>query len=57
MVISDDIRHVISTGGDANLIRTQAIKEKMRTLRQDALEKLRVGITTPEEIVRVTRSA
>jgi type II secretory ATPase GspE/PulE/Tfp pilus assembly ATPase PilB-like protein len=28
----------------------------MRTLRQDALEKLRVGLTTPEEVVRVTRA-
>ncbi len=57
LVIFDDIRHVISTGGDANLIRAQAIKEGMRTLRQDALEKLRAGITTPEEIVRVTRAS
>jgi general secretion pathway protein E len=28
----------------------------MRTLRQDALEKLRAGLTTPEEVVRVTRA-
>jgi general secretion pathway protein E len=28
----------------------------MRTLRQDALDKLRAGITTPEEVVRVTRA-
>jgi general secretion pathway protein E len=28
----------------------------MRTLRQDALEKLKAGITTPEEVVRVTRA-
>jgi type II secretory ATPase GspE/PulE/Tfp pilus assembly ATPase PilB-like protein len=25
-------------------------------LRQDALEKLRAGLTTPEEVVRVTRA-
>jgi type II secretory ATPase GspE/PulE/Tfp pilus assembly ATPase PilB-like protein len=28
----------------------------MRTLRQDALAKLSAGITTPEEVVRVTRA-
>lgn len=56
LIISDDIRHVISGGGDANLIRNQAIKEGLRTLRKDALEKLYQGITTPEEIVRVTRA-
>jgi general secretion pathway protein E len=57
LLLSDDIRHVISEGSDANLIRAQALKEGMRTLRQDALEKLYQGITTPEEIVRVTRAA
>ena len=56
LVVSDDIRHVIGTGGDANAIRAQAIREGMRTLRNDALEKLYAGITTPEEIVRVTRA-
>jgi len=56
LVISDDIRHVIGTGGDANQIRTQAIQEGLRTLRRDALEKLHEGVTTPEEIVRVTRA-
>jgi general secretion pathway protein E len=28
----------------------------MRTLRKDALDKLRAGLTTPEEVVRVTRA-
>jgi general secretion pathway protein E len=54
--MSDDIRHHIATGADANTIREQAIKEGMRTLRQDALEKLKAGLTTPEEVVRVTRA-
>jgi general secretion pathway protein E len=55
--LSDELRHVISEGGDANMIRAQALREGMRTLRQDALEKLFQGVTTPEEIVRVTRAA
>ncbi len=57
LVVTDPIRHVIGTGGDANQIRNQAVKEGMRTLREDALEKLYQGITTPEEIVRVTKAA
>jgi len=28
----------------------------MLTLREDALDKLRQGLTTPEEVVRVTRA-
>lgn len=56
LVMSDAIRHHIATGADANVIREQAIREGMKTLREDALDKLRAGVTTPEEIVRVTRS-
>jgi len=56
LVMSDAIRHHIATGADANIIRDEAVKEGMRTLRQDALEKLKSGLTTPEEVVRVTRA-
>jgi general secretion pathway protein E len=56
LVMSDTIRHEIAIGSDANVIREQAIREGMKTLREDALEKLAAGITTPEEIVRVTRT-
>ncbi len=55
LMLSDELRHVIGGGGDANAIRQQAVREGMRTLREDALEKLHHGVTTPEEIVRVTR--
>ncbi|MDR2212484.1 MAG: GspE/PulE family protein [Pseudomonadales bacterium] len=56
LLISDAIRHLITSGADANVIRKQAISEGMRTLREDALDKLRQGVTTPEEVVRVTRA-
>ena len=53
---SADTNNFIASGADANIIRDEAIKAGMRTLRQDALEKLKAGITTPEEVVRVTRA-
>lgn len=56
LLMSDAIRHHIASGADANVIREQAITEGMKTLRQDALEKLKSGLTTPEEVVRVTRA-
>lgn len=56
LVLSDSISHEVAIGSDANVIRRQAIKEGMKTLRQDALEKLSAGLTTPEEVVRVTRA-
>jgi general secretion pathway protein E len=56
MLLSDDVRHHITSGADANVIRKQAVSEGMQTLREDALDKLRAGLTTPEEVVRVTRA-
>jgi general secretion pathway protein E len=56
MTLSTAIRHIVNTGGDANQIRDQAKAEGMSTLREDALDKLRKGMTTPEEVVRVTRA-
>lgn len=56
LMLSDEVRHLITSGADANAIRKQAVSEGMLTLRQDALDKLRQGLTTPEEVVRVTRA-
>jgi len=56
LLMSDEIRHLITSGADANVIRQQGVKEGMKMLREDALEKLRCGLTTPEEVVRVTRA-
>lgn len=56
LMVSDDIRHLITSGADANSIRKLAQAEGMKTLREDALDKLRLGLTTPEEVVRVTRA-
>jgi len=56
LTMSNEVRHIINTGGDATAIREQAKKEGMTTLREDALSKLRRGLTTPEEVVRVTRA-
>jgi len=56
LLMSDAIRHHIASGADANVIRDEALREGMKSLRQDALEKLKAGLTTPEEVVRVTRA-
>ena len=39
---------------DIKLIREQAIKEGMTTLRQSAIHKMMAGITTYQEVQRVT---
>lgn len=52
--IDDSIKHLIVQGSDAPELKREAIKNGMRTLRQSALRKLAEGITTFEEVVRVT---
>lgn len=48
------IRQLISTRSDASLFRTTAIGHGMRTMFEDGLEKVLLGETTIEELVRVT---
>ncbi len=52
--IDDAIKHLIVEGKDAPEIKREAVKNGMRTLRQSALRKLAEGVTTFEEVVRVT---
>jgi general secretion pathway protein E len=52
--IDNSIRDLIDRGEDFLKIKDMAIKRGMRTLRQSALRKLAEGITSFEEVVRVT---
>ncbi|MEN6355962.1 MAG: GspE/PulE family protein [Armatimonadota bacterium] len=52
--MDDDIRSAIIARSSAAAIRQIAMKKGMRTLREDALEKVKAGVTTIEEVMRVT---
>ncbi|HEX9944836.1 MAG TPA: ATPase, T2SS/T4P/T4SS family [Thermoanaerobaculia bacterium] len=54
MPIDDALKNLIVQGADAPEIKREATKNGMRTLRQSALRKLAEGVTTFEEVVRVT---
>src|SRR5215203_6888802 len=54
MPLDDGIKNLITQGADAPEIKREAVKNGMRTLRQSALRKLAEGVTTFEEVVRVT---
>lgn len=54
MTISEGIRELILRGANANELKKTAIDEGMITLRRSGLEKIKKGITTLEEVVRVT---
>ncbi|MFH1652665.1 MAG: type II secretion system ATPase GspE [Pseudomonadota bacterium] len=55
MLISDTVRKEIMKGSDASEIRIVAIKEGMKTLRDDAAQKVLDGVTSLEEVIRVTQ--
>ena len=52
--VDNAIRDLIDRGEDFLRIKDMAIKRGMRTLRQSALRKLAEGVTSFEEVVRVT---
>ncbi|MEO8381812.1 MAG: GspE/PulE family protein [Acidobacteriota bacterium] len=52
--IDNAIRDLIDRGEDFLKIKDMAVKRGMRTLRQSALRKLAEGVTSFEEVVRVT---
>ncbi len=52
--IDDAIKALVLRGAEAAEIKREAVKNGMRTLRQSALRKLAEGVTSFEEVVRVT---
>lgn len=52
LIITDDIRPLILKKSDANTVKKMAMKNGMKTLRQDALDKVFKGITSAEEMAR-----
>ena len=53
--ITKGIRKLISERVDSDVIAQAAIKEGMKTMLDDGLEKIASGMTTIEEIIRVTK--
>jgi general secretion pathway protein E len=53
--ITEKIKKTVLSTSDANAIQKVAIKEGMRTLRQEGAEKVMRGISTTEEVLRVTQ--
>jgi len=56
MTVSKELRRLVQSGARAEELLQAALKEGMRTLRQDGIEKVLAGQTTIEE-VRATSNA
>jgi type IV pilus assembly protein PilB len=57
MTVSKEIRELAIERASADKIRDVAVAQGMRTLEQDGLDKFRMGVTTIQEVARVTGSA
>jgi general secretion pathway protein E len=56
-VVDEDIRKLILKNADATQIRDTAKQHGMRTLLEDGAEKIKEGMTTLNEVLRVTQEA
>lgn len=55
LIMNDDVRSLILNTSDSRQIKNEAVKHGMVTLGRDGIHKVLEGITTLEEVVRVTR--
>lgn len=55
MVLENNLKSLILKTFDSNRIKAEALKNKMVTLRSDGIDKVLDGITTVEEVIRVTQ--
>jgi len=56
LVVDDAVRKLVLKTSDANQISELAVRRGLITLQQDGIQKVLAGITTTEEVLRVTRS-
>ena len=54
LMVNEDIQHLILNRSDASTIKKKAIDLRMRTLREDGWQKVKNGVTTVAEVLRVT---
>jgi len=52
--INEEIRQMVIDKASASQIKQKAIKMGLKTLLREGWEKIREGLTTPEEVMRVT---
>ena len=55
LLVSTETQRMVMDKRSSEEIKAKALTEGMKTLRDDALAKASVGITTPEEVLRVTQ--
>lgn len=56
LAVTKEIRKLVTQKADSDVILKKAIEEGMRTMLQDGLDKINRGVTTIEEVLRVTKA-
>jgi general secretion pathway protein E len=55
LVMSDEMKEVVSRAADRSRLKQMAAEQGMRTLKQDGWAKVQAGLTTLEEVLRVVQ--
>jgi general secretion pathway protein E len=55
LIVSDEVRRLILARAEAQEIHRAAVQEGMRTMYEDGIRKALLGMTTLDEVLRVTR--
>jgi len=56
LTMSDEIRMMMTRNANTSDVRAQALKDGMTSMMNDGMRKVKAGITTPSEVLRVTYS-
>ena len=56
MMMNDEIRELVVQRSSSGAIQRLAVQHGLRLLREDGWHKVRAGITTPEEVLRVSKA-
>jgi type II secretory ATPase GspE/PulE/Tfp pilus assembly ATPase PilB-like protein len=57
LMVNESVRRLIGEGAETNIIRQEAIKSGMRTLKDYCLILLEGGLTTVDEVLRTVAIA
>jgi general secretion pathway protein E len=55
LVMDNDVRHLLTSGADSVKMKDMAVRNGMATLFEDGLLKVKTGLTTLNEVLRVTQ--
>ena len=55
MTIDEEVRGLVMKKASSDEIRKAALKAGMKSLRDDGLDKVEAGVTSKEEVFRVTQ--